>query len=165
MENNTFSQLLTEDHFLKSFALKLTKDKEDAEDLLQDTFLRAYKNKEKFRIGTNMKAWLYTIMKNIFISKYYRSMSSVTRKSSYQDVMLYKNTSMQNAALSDFALEDIHKALKELDDKQRTVVLLYHKGFHYHEIAQQENLPIGTVKNRIHMARKALKKNLQHVLG
>jgi RNA polymerase sigma-70 factor (ECF subfamily) len=147
---------------LKPFAMRLTKDYEDANDLLQDTLVKAYLNRDKYTDGTNLKAWLYTIMKNTFITNYQRMM----RRNTFIDTtdnLHYINSSgsvIDNNAYSNFALEDIHQAVDSLQDTYKTPFMMHFKGFKYHEIAQRLEIPIGTVKNRIHIARKELKGKL-----
>ena len=147
---------------LKPYALKLTHDLEEAKDLLQDTIFKAIKNREKFTDGTNLKAWLYTIMKNTFITNYQR----MVRRSTFLDStdnLHYINSSdsvISNLAYASFANEDIQEAINDLSDVYKVPFLMYFKGFKYHEIAVELNIPIGTVKNRIHIARKLLKKDL-----
>lgn len=147
---------------LKPFAMRLTKDYEDANDLLQDTLVKAYLNRDKYTDGTNLKAWLYTIMKNTFITNYQRMM----RRNTFIDTtdnLHYINSSgsvIDNNAYSNFALEDINKAVESLQDTYKTPFMLHFKGFKYHEIARRLEIPIGTVKNRIHIARKELKGKL-----
>lgn len=144
---------------LKPFALRLTKDSEDANDLLQDTLVKAFLNREKYADGTNLKAWLYTIMKNTFITNYQR----MVRKNTFIDTtdnLHYINSSdslVENSAYSSFAMADITEAIDTLDDTYKVPFMMHFKGFKYHEIAQKLNIPIGTVKNRIHIARKELK--------
>ncbi|MCU0353390.1 MAG: RNA polymerase sigma factor [Cytophagales bacterium] len=148
---------------LKPFAMRLTKDAEDANDLLQETLLKAYTNREKFADGTNLKAWLYTIMKNTFITNYQRVMRKNTFIDSTSNLhyLNSSNTMTQNLAYSTFALEDINDALESLDEVYRMPFVMYFRGFKYHEIAQKLQIPIGTVKNRIHIARKELKDSLK----
>lgn len=147
---------------LKPFAVKLTKDTEDANDLLQDTLMKAFLNRDKYTTGTNLKAWLYTIMKNTFITNYQR----MIRKNTFIDTtdnLHYINTlesSTDNTAYSTFAMDDINKAVENLEDTYRMPFMMHFRGFKYHEIAQKLNIPIGTVKNRIHIARKELKDRL-----
>lgn len=147
---------------LKPFAMRLTKDSDDANDLLQDTLLKAFTNRDKYSDGTNLKAWLYTIMKNTFITNYQR----MIRKNTFidnSDNLHYINSlesSTDNLAFSAFALDDINKAVGSLEEVYRTPFMMYYRGFKYHEIAQKLNIPIGTVKNRIHIARKELKDKL-----
>jgi len=147
---------------LKPFALKLTKDSEDANDLLQETILKAFTNREKFTDGTNLKAWLYTIMKNTFITNYQR----MVRRNTFIDTtenLHYLNSSenvTENLAYSSFAMKDINEAIVGLDDAYKTPFMMHFRGFKYHEIADKLGIPIGTVKNRIHIARKELKGKL-----
>lgn len=147
---------------LKPFAMKLTRDYEEANDLLQDTLLKAFTNRDKYTEGTNLKAWLYTIMKNTFITNYQK----MIRKNTFIDTsdnLHYINSlesSTDNSAASAFALNDIENAVKSLEEAYRMPFVMYFRGFKYHEIADKLNIPIGTVKNRIHIARKELKDKL-----
>ncbi len=147
---------------LRPFAMRLTKDVDEANDLLQDTMLKALMHRDKFTDGTNLKAWLYTIMKNTFITNYQR----LVRKKTFIDTsdnLHYINTPSAvtvNQGLSTFAMEDINKALNSIDEDHSTPFMMYFRGFKYHEIAEKLNIPIGTVKNRIHLARKELKSQL-----
>lgn len=149
---------------LRPFAMRLTKDAEDANDLLQETLMKAYVNREKFAEGTNLKAWLYTIMKNTFITNYQR----VVRRNTFIDStanLHYLNSASATTtslAYSTFAMDDINQALDSLDDAYRMPFVMYFRGFKYHEIAQKLQIPIGTVKNRIHIARKDLKDRLKN---
>jgi len=147
---------------LKPFALKLTRDMDDANDLLQDTMVKAFTNKDKFADGTNLKAWLYTIMKNTFITNYQR----MVRRGTFVDTtdnLHYINSGgalVENDAYGDFTMNDINQAIDQLDDVYKTPFMMHYKGFKYHEIADKLSIPIGTVKNRIHIARKILKDDL-----
>lgn len=149
---------------LKPFAMRLTKDHEDANDLLQETLLKAFLNREKFSEGTNLKAWLYTIMRNTFITNYQRMMRRNTFIDNTSNLHYINSTSaiIQNLAYSVFTRNEIDQALNELDEVYKTPFLLYFNGYKYHEIADQLEIPIGTVKNRIHLARKELKQNLEN---
>jgi RNA polymerase sigma factor (sigma-70 family) len=147
---------------LKPFALKLTKDLDDAKDLLQDTMMKAFLNKDKFSDGTNLKAWLYTIMKNTFITNYQKMVKRKTFIDTTENLH-YINSSaytIQNDAINSFANTEIKKAIDILEDLFRIPFMMYFNGFKYHEIAEELNIPIGTVKNRIHIARKELKEKL-----
>jgi RNA polymerase sigma factor (sigma-70 family) len=149
-------------HTLKPFAMKLTKDAEEANDLLQETVLKAFTNREKFSEGTNLKAWLYTIMKNTFITNYQRLMRRNTFIDTTDNLHYINSTDniSQNSAYSEFALKDMQAAIDTLDEAYRKPFLMHFRGFKYHEIAERLNIPIGTVKNRIHIARKDLKEKL-----
>ena len=145
---------------LKPAAMNLTRDLDDAKDLIQETLLKALTNKEKFKAGTNLKAWLYTIMRNSFINNY----NKITKRSSTldnTDFLKYLNADegyiTQNGATSKFALKDINNAIEYLDEEYRTPFMMYFTGYKYLEIADKLEIPIGTVKNRIHLARKELK--------
>jgi RNA polymerase sigma-70 factor (ECF subfamily) len=144
---------------LKPFAVRLTRDTEDANDLLQETMLKAYIHREKYAEGTNLKAWLYTIMKNTFITNYQRQL----RKKTFVDTtenLHYMNSPhyvTHNLAEGSFAMQDIQKAISTLDEAQRKPFIMYYTGYKYHEISETLQLPLGTVKNRIHLARKELK--------
>jgi RNA polymerase sigma-70 factor (ECF subfamily) len=149
---------------LKPFAMRLTKDSEDANDLLQETLLKAFINREKFADGTNLKAWLYTIMKNTFITNYQRMIRRNTFIDSTSNLHYLNSPSAMTSSLaySTFTMEDIDDAMEQLDEVYRTPFIMYFRGFKYHEIANRLEIPIGTVKNRIHIARKELKEKLQN---
>lgn len=149
--------------FLKPFALRLTRDGDDANDLVQDTLVKAYTNREKYMDGTNLKAWLFTIMKNTFITQYQRMVRRNTFIDTTENLHFINSseTVQINAAESTFMREDINLALSHTEEMYRIPFLMYFEGFKYHEIADELNLPIGTVKNRIHIARKSLKHHLQ----
>ncbi|WP_339704245.1 RNA polymerase sigma factor [Algoriphagus aquimarinus] len=147
---------------LKPFALKLTRDLDDANDLLQDTMVKAFTNQDKFSEGTNLKAWLYTIMKNTFITNYQKMVRRATFVDTTENLHFINSSAslIENSAYGDFAVDDIYRAIDKLDDIFSTPFLLYYRGFKYHEIADRLSIPIGTVKNRIHIARKHLKEDL-----
>ncbi|TAF67879.1 MAG: RNA polymerase sigma factor [Cytophagales bacterium] len=157
-----FSSINQMSKSLKPFALKLTKDAEEANDLLQETMLKAFTNRDKFTEGTNLKAWLYTIMKNTFITNYQR----LVRRNTFIDTtdnLHYINSvehANDNLAYSEFMMNDISKAIDSLDEVYRAPFIMHYRGFKYHEIAEKLKIPIGTVKNRIHIARKELKDQL-----
>ncbi len=147
---------------LRPFAVRLTRDTEEANDLLQETLLKAYIHREKFTDGTNLKAWLYTIMKNTFITNYQR----LARKKTFVDTtenLHYLNAPSyvtHNGGEGNFIMQDIHRAIAKLEENYRKPFVMYFTGYKYHEIADMLRLPIGTVKNRIHLARKELKEAL-----
>ncbi|RAU81650.1 RNA polymerase sigma factor [Pontibacter arcticus] len=145
-------------------AFKLTRDSDDAKDLVQETMLKALTNRTKFKAGTNLKAWLYTIMRNTFINNY----NKITKRSSHIDsteYLQYLNTDenyiTQNKGTSTFVINDINEAIAHLSEEHRTPFMLYYVGYKYLEIAEKLKIPIGTVKNRIHIARKELKEMLK----
>lgn len=144
---------------LSSFAYTLTKDQIDAEDLFQETTLRAISNKEKFRPGTNFKAWMFTIMKNIFINNYRKKMKANTIMDS-TDNMYYINSgssAVSNDVDRNILMDELGKMINDLDESIRIPFEMHYQGFKYQEIAETLDLPLGTVKSRIFFARKALK--------
>ncbi|GAB1463504.1 RNA polymerase sigma factor [Pedobacter sp. UBA4863] len=149
---------------LKSFALNFTKDLEDANDLVQDTMLKAVTYYSKFKEGTNLKGWLFTIMRNTFINNYRRLVKTNTLITQSDDIT-YANlhySATSNGVESKFVLKDINKALDSLAPEYHTPFLMYFEGYKYHEIAEELAIPIGTVKTRIHVARGQLKKYLKN---
>ena len=149
---------------LKPFALRLTRDMEDANDLLQETLLKAFSNREKYTDGTNLKAWMYTIMKNTFITNYQRMVRKNTFIDSTENLHYINSSSntIENSAYGKFAMKDITKAIENLDEAYKVPFTMHFRGFKYHEIAEKLDIPIGTVKNRIHIARKELKYKLKN---
>lgn len=147
---------------LKGYALKLTQRVEEANDLVQETMYKAFRNRDKFMDGTNLKGWLYTIMKNIFINNYRRV---VRGKISTDDTdnQYYLNSAPStdgNGASTKLAMEDILSAIDSLSENLKVPFMMSYNGYKYEEIAEHLNIPLGTVKIRIHTARKKLKKSL-----
>ena len=145
---------------LNTFAYNLTKNVEDAKDLFQQTAFRALSNKEKFRPGTNLKAWLFTIMKNIFINNYRKKVKANTISDS-TDNLYYLNSGsnvINNKAESNIMLKELHEMVGGLDESLKVPFMMHYEGFKYQEIADQLTLPLGTVKSRIFFARKELKR-------
>ncbi|MFN8166026.1 MAG: RNA polymerase sigma factor [Bacteroidia bacterium] len=148
---------------LRHFAYRLTQDDEDAADLVQDTMLKAFTNEEKFAEGTNLKGWLYTMMKNIFINKYRRAMKSKIFNDQTDDQYFLNSAASdrENLGESNLVMKDINDAIGRLSENLRTPFLLSFQGFKYEEIASGLRIPLGTVKVRIHNARKELMKMLK----
>ncbi|HOJ90446.1 MAG TPA: RNA polymerase sigma factor [Saprospiraceae bacterium] len=154
-----FNQLKQQTQTLNNFAYSLTRDSEDAKDLYQETAFRALSNRDKFQPGTNFKAWLITIMKNIFINNYRRKIKGgiVSDNSENQYFFNSLNNSVLNRAESDIMMKELNRMVESLDDSLKIPFLRYYHGFKYQEIADELHLPLGTVKSRIFFARKALK--------
>ncbi len=164
MSMTEFNQMLVNNaEFLKPFAITLTRDSEAAKDLYQETLYRALANKDKYNVGTNIKAWLYTIMRNIFINNYRRKSKQQTIfDSTPNDFLLNQNQAITaNAAEVNLRMKDIQEAIYKLPEIFRNPFLLYFDGFKYHEIAEMLNEPLGTIKSRIHFARKLLKSQIE----
>jgi RNA polymerase sigma factor (sigma-70 family) len=164
MSTVEFNQMLVNNaEFLKPFAITLTRDQEAAKDLFQETLYRALANRDKYNVGTNIKAWLYTIMRNIFINNYRRKVKQNTIfDSTPNDFLLNQNQAVvANAAEVNLRLKDIQEAVHNLPGIFKNPFLLYFDGFKYHEIAEMLGEPLGTIKSRIHFARKLLKNQIQ----
>ena len=155
--------LLNNAEFLKPFAVTLTHDTEAAKDLFQETLYRALANKDKYNVGTNIKAWLYTIMRNIFINNYRRkAKQSTIFDSTPNEYLLNLNQgAVANEAIAGINLKEVQAAIHNLPEIFRNPFLLYFDGFKYHEIADMLGEPLGTIKSRIHFARKLLKSQIQ----
>jgi len=146
-------------NLLHAFAYNLTKNMEDAKDLFQETAYRALTNREKFRPGTNFKAWSFTIMKNIFINNYRKKVKANTIMDS-TDNMYYINsgsTIIANGAESNIVMKELTKMISNLDSSIKVPFVMHYQGYKYQEIAEHLELPLGTVKSRIFFARKELK--------
>ena len=142
---------------LLSFALSLTKNNSDAEDLYQDTVFLALKNQEKFSIGTNFTAWLKTIMRNTFINNY-------RKQKRFQNILakgvggyFFGKKASENSTEVDMNVQEIERLIGDIDERFKTPFLMYYTGYSYDEIAERLDLPMGTVKSRIFFARKHLK--------
>ncbi len=156
-------ELLSLRNPLNYFALQLTANEADANDLLQETMLKAINYKDKFKANTNLKAWAYTIMKNTFINNYRRAVKANTIIDQTED-LYYLNAakpSDENAPESVFSHQEIQKKVAELEDEYRVPFMMHFRGFKYKEIADELSLPIGTVKSRIFLARQKLMETLK----
>lgn len=148
-----------------NFALRMTDDEDDADDLVQETYLKAFRFFDKFEKGTNCKAWLFRILKNSFINDY-RKTTKEPNKVDYDDIQnFYENIKADEVetqhyeedAFSNLLDDEISKAISELPEDFRTVVILSDiEGFTYEEIADFVDIPVGTVRSRLHRARKML---------
>ncbi len=164
MNTVNFNQVLVHNSdYLKPFAMTLTRDSESAKDLVQETLFRALANKEKYLDGTNIKAWLYTIMRNIFINNYRRSakQNTIFDKTPNDFLLDYNQFTTENAAETGLSVKNIYEAVHQLPDIFKTPFQLYFDGYKYHEIAVVLKEPLGTIKSRIHFARKLLKQQLE----
>ena len=164
MEHIEFEGRLSEEiTSLKTFAKHFTQDIEDSNDLVQETLFKALRFWNSFKEGTNFKGWLYTIMRNTFINSYrfkIMSRSEITQVDDLSSAQLFI-VSARNLAESKITMDDIKSALNQLGKNYHIPFTMYYQGYKYHEIAEYLSVPIGTVKNRIHLARKALKKILE----
>ncbi len=165
IEFHSSLNLLTEP--LNAFAYSLTKNTEDAKDLYQETAFRAIHNRDKFRPDTNFKAWRFTIMKNIFINNYRKKVKSNTILDSTDNTYFLDSGSDQvtNDGNRNILMKELMEMINSLDDSLRIPFVMHHEGYKYNEIADQFDLPLGTVKSRIFFARKALKDMIKKSYG
>ncbi len=153
--------LVSHTQYLQPFAVSLTQDRESAKDLCQETIYRALTNIDKYQMGTNLKSWLYTIMRNIFINDY-RKKKRQPVASGDESLLLYKvDTNATDSAYKKLAKKEIEQVISLLPPIFRTSFLLYVEGYKYNEIADMLKEPLGTIKSRIHFARKTLQKQIQ----
>ncbi|MCB0617686.1 MAG: RNA polymerase sigma factor [Saprospiraceae bacterium] len=154
--NDQFNKMTS---LLQAFAYNLTKNVEDAKDLFQETAYRAMTNREKFRPGTNFKAWLFTIMKNIFINNYRKKVKANTIMDSTDNLYFLNSgsTDISNQGESNIMMKELTEMIDRLDESIRVPFLMHYQGYKYQEIADYFDLPLGTVKSRIFFARKELK--------
>jgi len=163
MATLNFNQMLINNaDYLKPFALSLTRDNETAKDLMQETLFRALSNHEKYNAGTNIKAWMYTIMRNIFINDYRKkARQNTVFDNTPNDYLLdYNQHAISNTAETSLSLKDIQSSVDQLPEIFKNPFVMYFEGYKYNEIAEHLNEPLGTIKSRIHFARKLLKEQL-----
>lgn len=148
---------------MMNFALTLTADRDDAQDLLQDTTLKVLNNRDKFVDNVNFKGWVLTVMRNIFINNYHKVVRTQTVID--QNADLYNseiiNESGFDSPESSYQMNEINHAINNLSEDMRVPFSMFLSGYKYHEIADKLGLPLGTIKSRIFFARQELQKNLQ----
>jgi len=159
-----FNHKLTSLHDnLHYFAMTLTSNTDEAKDLVQDTYLKALTNRDKFEDNTNLKAWTFTIMKNTFINNYRRNIRTNAIIDTTEDLYflnLPKESGIPSPE-SQISQKDIRKTVNRLEDEQRIPFEMHTQGYKYKEIAESLQISIGTVKSRIFFGRKKLMENLK----
>jgi RNA polymerase sigma-70 factor (ECF subfamily) len=158
---------------LFSTAMRMTRNRSDAEDLVQETFIKAWRSFATYQQGTNLRAWLFRIMTNTYINKYnaQQRKPTETELDDVEELFLYKrlgsvdqsqlSQSAEDQMLSLFTDDEVKKALEELPEQFRIPVLMSDvEGFSYKEIAEILEIPLGTVMSRLHRGRKAMQKML-----
>ena len=151
--NNYFEEV---NPMLEGFALKLTQDREKARELVQETVVRALRYKDHFKVGTNFKAWITTMMRNIFLNQRRnwkrRKTESIAHDSLYYQLEGVHTT--DNHGIHQIEMQEILKAVEGLENKISRPFWMHYQGYAYEEIAQELGIPLGTVKSRIFKARK-----------
>lgn len=164
-KDNFELEVINSRKMLYAKALSLFRSTEKAEDIVQDTMLKALTNKDKFSEGTNLRGWLYTILRNTFINDYNRSVRYPTYlRDNFSDHVAASYQKVEgNAGVANIKMEEIQKALANIDEKFSKAFMLHFEGYKYEEIAEQLQLPIGTIKTRIHKARLMLQEQLREM--
>ncbi|MBN1185201.1 MAG: RNA polymerase sigma factor [Bacteroidales bacterium] len=163
MAENEFNyHLIGLEKGLKSFAYKLTANSTDASDLMQETYLKALMYREQFESHTNLKSWIFTIMKNTFINNYRRSIRENTAFDNTKDLYWLNHSKVSPVAAPDSEVfeGEIWKHIEKLDDEYRIPFKMHLEGFKYQEISDHLGINIGTVKSRIYTVRQKLMKEL-----
>lgn len=158
METKIQTRLLALQGNLLNFAYMLTSNRDDAYDLLQDTFVKVLDNEDKYAENVNFKGWVFTIMRNIFINNYRHQVRSATIIDQTED-LYHLNTAKESGIDSvegAYAAGEITAAINSFPDEYRVPFSMHVAGFKYSEIAEQMGLPLGTVKSRIFFARQKL---------
>jgi RNA polymerase sigma factor (sigma-70 family) len=164
MNINEFSLVIAEyQHSMRTYALKFTQDIDDADDLMQDTMIKAIRYFDQFEKGTNLKGWLFTIMRNTFTNSYRKVQKDrdlvITAESITYENLAYSATANQGE--NELLMGDIKGALAQIPVHLSTPFIRYIEGYRYQEIADQLKIPLGTVKTHIPLARKILSEKLK----
>jgi len=161
-ETEFANEVAAERKSLRQMAMQLTRNPDDSDDLVQETMLKAIRYREHFQEGTNLKGWLYTILKNSFINNYRRNIKRGTFIDTTDNTFYLDSPSQktENRAELKFIREDLDYAISKLPDDLKSTFTKNMVGFKYHEIAEEFGIPIGTVKTRIFVARRILRKHL-----
>ncbi|MDR9374566.1 MAG: RNA polymerase sigma factor [Schleiferiaceae bacterium] len=155
--------ILSHQSFLYQLAMKLTKDPEESNDLLQETYFKALKNKDKFQEGTNIKGWLYTIMKNTFINAYRKRKNQNTFVDDTDNKYFLNIRETEKTVTTDGKVDQeyIMKQINSVDKTYVETFMMYYNGYKYEEIAEIMGIPLGTVKSRIFLARRKMMDKLK----
>lgn len=156
-------KLLSLQENMMNFALMLTANRDDAQDLLQDTTLKVLDNQDKFVDNVNFKGWVLTVMRNIFINNYHKIVRVQTVVDSSADLsnLDVVNDSGFDSPDKAYQIKEITKAINGLNDDLKVPFSMFLSGYKYNEIAEKLNVPLGTVKSRIFFARQELQKRLK----
>ena len=169
-KHNDFErEAIPHNDILYNYALRMTANPDDAKDLVQETFLKAYRFWDKYEKGTNIRAWLFRIMKNSYINRY-RKEKKEPATVDYDEIQNFYNTiryessdpnDLQEKIFGGLLEDDVARAIESLPEDFRTVIILCDiEGLMYEEIAEFVDSPIGTVRSRLHRGRKMLRDKL-----
>ncbi len=162
MKSKTFEKEILElETNLSRYAYSLTSNRDDAKDLVQETFFKALNNQEKFNEHTNIKAWVYTIMKNTFINDYRRRSKRQTMFSSDVHEYIINSRPADLGPEADFGFRELTNVVNSLEPEFKVPFQMHDNGFKYQEIADELGLHLGTVKSRIHFSRQKLMEKLK----
>ena len=146
------------ENLLFGFAMKLTRNRENARDLMQETLMRGFQAKDRFKIGTHFKSWMTTIMYNSYINQYRKRKTRNRIEQPVEDIVsLSHHLTTEGSGEQNILKQELSDILDRVDEKYRIPFMMHFKGYQYNEIASELNVPIGTIKSRIFYARKKLK--------
>jgi len=159
-------QIISHEPGLALLTKRFTQDAEYSKDLVQETILKALTNRNKFRDNTNLKGWLFTILRNTFINNYRKGRSFQKVNSEASDFFIYNEIDLHTFNKPDKYAEyqELLALVKQLPDNLREPFEMHYEGYKYHEISEKLEIPIGTVKNRIFQARKNIQNLTQNTL-
>ncbi len=162
MKSKTFEKEVLElESNLSRYAYSLTSNRDDAKDLVQETFFKAFNNQEKFNEHTNVKAWVYTIMKNTFINDYRRRTKRQTMFNEGVHEFVLNNKPSESGPETDLGYRELRKVVNSLEPEFRIPFQMHDNGYKYQEIADELGLQLGTVKRRIHFSRQKMIEKLR----
>lgn len=159
-KENFENNILKYNTAIHRFAFRLTRDKVRAQDLVQESFYKAFKYRKSFKTNASFKSWIFTIIKNTFFDQYKKIKRRATSSKPIEELEHISIDKSKNEVFSKFALADIQNKISGLSIKNRLPIDLFSKGYSYSEISETLNIPIGTVKSRINTGRKQLKQKL-----
>lgn len=160
MTNSQFLENIDKlNNLLFSYALRLTRSHQDAQDLMQETTMRAFRHKDKFTMGTNFKSWTSTIMRNTFINRYRKMKNRKHVNAPIEDfTYAIENTSaINNSGEQNLRMQELTRLMDTINDIYTIPFMMFYRGYEYKEIAAHLEIPIGTVKSRIFLARRKMK--------
>lgn len=160
MTNQQFTNNVQElENLLFAFALRLTRSRQDAEDLMQETTIKAFRHKEKFTVGTNFKSWISTIMRNTFINNYRKAKSRrhINQSADELTYSIESSNSVGNSGEDNLRMEELKRMMQSMRDIYSVPFMMFYQGYEYKEISEYLEIPIGTVKSRIFLARAKMK--------